>query len=46
MYARITDRKVADEYFTLSEQVETLHTAESPCLLASADGERMRRLRP
>lgn len=45
VYARIADRKVADEYFTVSEQVEALYTAESPSLPASAEGERMRRLR-
>ena len=45
VYARIADRKVADEYFTVTEQVEALYTAEPPALPASAEGERMRRLR-
>lgn len=45
VYARIADRKVADEYFSVTEQVESLYTAEPPELPASAEGERMRRLR-
>ena len=45
VYARIADRKVADEYFTVTEQVEALYTAEQPALPASAEGEAMRRLR-
>ena len=45
VYARIADRKVADEYFRVTEQVEPLYTAEAPVLPASAEGERMRRLR-
>lgn len=45
VYARIADRKVADEYFSVTEQVEALYTAEPPALPASAEGERMRRLR-
>jgi site-specific recombinase XerD len=45
VYARIADRKVADEYFTVTEQVEALYTAAPPSLPASAEGERMRRLR-
>lgn len=45
VYARIADRKVADEYFTVTEQVEALYTAEPPALPASAEGEAMRRLR-
>jgi site-specific recombinase XerD len=45
VYARIADRKVADEYFRVTEQVEALYGAEAPVLPASAEGERMRRLR-
>jgi site-specific recombinase XerD len=30
VYARIADRKVADEYFRVTEQVESLYTAEPP----------------
>jgi len=45
VYARIADRKVADEYFRVTEQVEALYSAEGPALPASAEGERMRRLR-
>ena len=45
VYARIADRKVADEYFRVTEQVEALYGAEAPALPASAEGERMRRLR-
>lgn len=45
VYARIADRKVADEYFSVTEQVEALYTAEAPVLPASAEGEAMRRLR-
>lgn len=45
VYARIADRKVADEYFRVTEQVEALYSAEAPVLPASAEGERMRRLR-
>lgn len=45
VYARIADRKVADEYFTVTEQVEALYTVEQPALPASAEGEAMRRLR-
>jgi integrase len=45
VYARIADRKVADEYFAVTEQVEALYTADPPLLPASAEGEQMRRLR-
>jgi hypothetical protein len=43
--ARIADRKVAEEYFTVTEQVEALYSAERPVLPAAAEGEKMRRLR-
>lgn len=45
VYARIADRKVADEYFAVTEQVEALYTAGHIELPASAEGEQMRRLR-
>jgi site-specific recombinase XerD len=45
VYARIADRKVADEYFAVTEQVEALYTAAPIELPASAEGEQMRRLR-
>jgi site-specific recombinase XerD len=45
VYARIADRKVADEYFAVTEQVEALYTSDSPVLPASAEGAAMRRLR-
>ena len=45
VYARIADRKVADEYFSVTEQVEALYTTGSIELPASAEGEAMRRLR-
>jgi site-specific recombinase XerD len=45
VYARIADRKVADEYFAVTAQVEALYTSEAPTLPASAEGEQMRRLR-
>jgi site-specific recombinase XerD len=45
VYARIADRKVADEYFAVTEQVEALYTAAPVELPASAEGEQMRRLR-
>ncbi|MBW3643091.1 MAG: hypothetical protein KY447_09280 [Actinobacteria bacterium] len=41
----IADRKVADEYFAVTEQVEALYTAEAPVLPAAAEGDQMRRLR-
>jgi integrase len=45
VYARIADRKVADEYFAVTEQVEALYHSDSPVLPASAEGAAMRRLR-
>jgi hypothetical protein len=45
VYACIADRKVAHEYFSVTEQVEALCSAERPTLPASAEGEKMRRLR-
>lgn len=45
VYARIADRKVADEYFAVTEQVEALYNDESPVLPASVEGDAMRRLR-
>lgn len=39
------DRKVADEYFSVTEQVESLYCAGPPVLPASVEGERMRQLR-
>jgi site-specific recombinase XerD len=45
VYARIADRKVADEYFAVTEQVEALYTAAPIELPATAEGEQMRRLR-
>ncbi|HEX4865568.1 MAG TPA: tyrosine-type recombinase/integrase [Acidimicrobiales bacterium] len=45
VYARIADRKVADEYFSVTEQVEALYSAERPELPASAEGQKMRQLR-
>jgi len=41
--ARIADRTVAEEYFTVSQQVEALYDAE-PVLPAGAGGPNMRRL--
>ena len=43
-YARIADRKVADEYFAVSEKVEALY-GRAPTLPASAEGPAMARLR-
>lgn len=44
VYARIADRTVADEYFTVSEKVEALYDA--PCQLpADAEGSEMAKLR-
>lgn len=45
VYARIADRKVADEYFAVTEQVEALYTSGGVELPASAEGKAMRRLR-
>jgi integrase len=44
VYARIADRTVADEYFTVSEKVEALYNAPKQ-LPADAEGSEMRRLR-
>ena len=41
-YARIADRTVADEYFAVTDQIETLYTNQ---LTADAEGPNMRRLR-
>ena len=45
VYARIADRKVADEYFAVTAQVEALYNTTDPVLPAAAEGEQMRRLR-
>lgn len=45
VYARIADRKVADEYFAVTEQVEALYNTDRRSLPASAEGTAMRRLR-
>ena len=42
-YAKIADRTVADEYFSVSEKVEALY--DKPVLPADAEGPNMRRLR-
>lgn len=44
-YARISDRTVADEYFAVTTQVESLYSEASPRLPADAEGPNMRRLR-
>lgn len=44
VYARIADRTVADEYFTVSEKVEALYDAPKQ-LPADAEGAEMRKLR-
>ena len=44
VYARISDRTVADEYFKVSEQVEALYDAPKE-LPAEAEGTEMRKLR-
>ena len=41
-YARIADRTVADEYFAVTDQIETLYTTRLP---EDAEGPNMRRLR-
>ena len=41
-YARIADRTVADEYFSVTDKIETLYTNQ---LTADAEGPNMRRLR-
>ena len=45
VYARIADRKVADEYFAVTAQVEALYNTTNPVLPATAEGEQMRKLR-
>lgn len=45
VYARIADRTVADEYFTVSEKVEALYDTPGKALPASAEGGQMRKLR-
>ena len=42
VYARIADRTVADEYFAVTDQIETLYTNQ---LASDAEGPNMRRLR-
>lgn len=44
VYARIADRTVADEYFTVSEKVEALY-GQQPQLPADAEGTKMAKLR-
>jgi integrase len=44
VYARIADRTVADEYFTVAEKVEALYDAPKQ-LPADAEGTEMRKLR-
>lgn len=44
-YARISDRTVADEYFSVTTQVENLYTETRSTLPAEAEGPNMRRLR-
>ncbi|MCB1292541.1 tyrosine-type recombinase/integrase [Mycolicibacterium sp.] len=44
-YARISDRTVADEYFSVTTQVENLYAESNPSLPAEAEGPNMRRLR-
>jgi len=44
VYAKISNRTVADEYFKVSEQVEALYDTPKQ-LPASAEGSEMRRLR-
>ncbi|MGH2721916.1 MAG: tyrosine-type recombinase/integrase, partial [Actinomycetota bacterium] len=45
VYARIADRKVADEYFPVTQQVEALYNSDAPVLPATAEGAAMQRLR-
>jgi len=45
VYARIADRTVAEEYYAVTEQVEALYAAAPAALPASAEGDKMRRLR-
>ncbi|MEB3065746.1 tyrosine-type recombinase/integrase, partial [[Mycobacterium] zoologicum] len=44
-YARISDRTVADEYFAVTTQVESLYADVGSRLPAEAEGPNMRRLR-
>jgi hypothetical protein len=44
VYARIADRTVADEYFSVSEKVEALYD-QPPQLPADAEGAEMRKFR-
>ena len=46
VYARIADRTVADQYFTVTEKVEALYQQQQPAVLPAADEPAaMRRLR-
>jgi integrase len=45
VYARIADRTVADEYFTVAEKVEALYAGRTRQLPADAEGAEMRKLR-
>lgn len=44
VYARIADKTVADEYFSVTEKVEALYN-QAPALPASDEGNEMRKLR-
>lgn len=44
-YARISDRTVANEYFSVAAQVEALYAQPESALPADAEGPNMRRLR-
>jgi integrase len=46
VYARIADRTVAEEYFSVTEKVEALYQQQNPATLpAEAEGTKMRKLR-
>jgi site-specific recombinase XerD len=45
VYARIADRTVADEYFSVSEKVEALYDQKAKELRADAEGAEMAKLR-
>jgi integrase/recombinase XerD len=45
VYARIADRTVAEEYFTVAEKVEALYDGTTRHLPADAEGAEMRKLR-
>lgn len=46
VYARIADRTVADQYFTVTEKVEALYQQQKPAVLPAADEPaQMRKLR-